>query len=114
MSHPHVSHLSDPRQIASAINYAIRPKTSVVTQSGTYTETATEGDKVILFSGTGTASLPSAVKNIARLTFKLMTADTLTIDPNGAETIDGAATASIAVQYASMTLVSDGSNWVVI
>ena len=40
--------------------------------------------------------------------------NTLTIDPNGAETIDGSATFAIASQEASVTLITDGSNWFII
>jgi len=40
--------------------------------------------------------------------------NTITIDPNGAETIDGAATFDIATQEASVTLITDGSNWFII
>jgi hypothetical protein len=40
--------------------------------------------------------------------------NTLTIDPNGSETIDGSATFAIASQEASVTLVTDGSNWFII
>jgi hypothetical protein len=40
--------------------------------------------------------------------------NTLTIDPNGAETIDGSATFVIASQEASVTLITDGSNWFII
>jgi hypothetical protein len=38
-------------------------------------------------------------------------ANTLTIDPNGAETIDGAATLSLPTQWNCATLVSNGTNW---
>jgi hypothetical protein len=115
VSLPRVSHLSSKRQIAFAVDRALDGIYAiVVSKSATYTEAATEGDKIVLFSGTGTVNLPSAKKNAAKLTFKLMTADTLTLDPAGTETIDGAATATLNVQYASLTLVSDGSNWVVI
>ena len=40
--------------------------------------------------------------------------NTLTIDPNGSETIDGSATFAIASQEASVTLITDGSNWFII
>lgn len=40
--------------------------------------------------------------------------NTLTIDPNGAETIDGSATFALSDQEASVTLVTDGSSWFVI
>jgi len=40
--------------------------------------------------------------------------NTLTIDPNGSETIDGNATFAIASQEASVTLITDGSSWFII
>ena len=39
---------------------------------------------------------------------------TLTIDPNSTETVDGSATVDINQQYASLTLITDGSNWFII
>lgn len=41
-------------------------------------------------------------------------ANTVTIDPNGAETIDGATTLILYVRYDAVRIVSDGSNWHVI
>jgi hypothetical protein len=38
-------------------------------------------------------------------------ANTVTIDGNASETIDGATTRVIAAQYTSLSLVCDGSNW---
>jgi hypothetical protein len=40
--------------------------------------------------------------------------NTITIDPNGSETIDGSATFSIPTQEASVSLITDGSNWFII
>ena len=40
--------------------------------------------------------------------------NTLTIDPNGTETIDGASTYALATQEESVTLITDGSNWFII
>jgi len=40
--------------------------------------------------------------------------NTITIDPNGTETIDGASTFALSTQYASATIVTDGSNWFII
>ena len=40
--------------------------------------------------------------------------NTVTIDGNGAETIDGALTQVISAQYESITIVCDGSNWHII
>ena len=39
------------------------------------------------------------------------TANAVTVDANGSELIDGAATQTISTQYDSITIVSDGSNW---
>jgi len=39
------------------------------------------------------------------------TANTVTIDPDGAQTIDGAATVVLSTQYAYKRIISDGANW---
>lgn len=84
---------------------------SVTTQTNNYTALST--DDVILCNTTTTAftlTLPSAattkiyhIKNIGT--------KNLTIDPNGSQTIDGALTKILPVQYQTLTIVSDGSNW---
>jgi hypothetical protein len=38
----------------------------------------------------------------------------ITITPNGADTIDGAATATINAPFGSLTLVFDGAQWILI
>jgi hypothetical protein len=38
----------------------------------------------------------------------------ITIDGDGSETIDGAANKNLAVQYESLTVISNGVNWLVI
>jgi hypothetical protein len=45
---------------------------------------------------------------------KNASANTITIDPNSTETIDGASTFALSTQYASVTIVTDGSNWFII
>lgn len=42
---------------------------------------------------------------------KLVAANTLTLDPAGSETIDGAATLAWTTQYQSYTVFSDGTEW---
>jgi hypothetical protein len=81
--------------------------------------TAMSGQTVLLCDCTAnaiTVNLPTAVGNSALYSIKKtdVSVNTVTIDADGAETIDGAATAVITVQFASLTLVSDGSNWYVI
>jgi hypothetical protein len=90
---------------------------AVVSKTTTYT--ATTSDQLILVSTSGgawTLTLYTAVGNTGkRITIKKTTSDfsALTIDGNGAETVEGAATRKIAMQNDWITLVSDGSNWVV-
>ena len=45
---------------------------------------------------------------------KNRSANTITINPNGSETIDGSTTLNISTQEASLTLITDGSNWFII
>jgi len=90
-----------------AITYEISLKTSDYT--------ATSDDDVILCSGTITISLPvaSGVSG-KRLYIKNIGTGSITVDPNGTETIDGGTTAVIENQYESITIVCDGSNWHII
>jgi hypothetical protein len=90
---------------------------SVVSKTTTYT--AQTSDDVILCSTTGgswTLSLYTAVGNNGRqLVIKKTTSDTnvLTVDPDGTETIDGDTTRLLQGQYSSLSLFSDGTNWIV-
>jgi len=64
-----------------------------------------------------TRTLPTAVGNRG-LTFIVKKNDaaagTITIDTTGGQTIDGATTYVLTVQYESVTLISDGTNWMVV
>lgn len=64
-----------------------------------------------------TVNLPTAVGNSGRV-YRIKkidaSANAVTIDPSGAETIDGVASIGIALQYDSYTIQSDGTNWHVI
>lgn len=74
-------------------------------------------DVMILGNAAGgaiTVSLPAAAASSGkRLTVKKIdaSANAVTIDGSGAETIDGAATVSLTAQYQSITIVCDGSTW---
>jgi hypothetical protein len=90
---------------------------TVVSQSTTpYNATQTTGGIVILCDCTAasiTINLPPAVANTALFRVKKIdaTANTVTIDPSGAQTIDGGATAVITTRYESIDLASDNANW---
>lgn len=91
----------------------------ITTKTANYT--LTDNDAVVVFntaSGAMTANLPTAVGRAGRryVIKKLggSTANPLTIDANGTETIDGALTEIISVAGGFREIVSDGTNWHII
>jgi hypothetical protein len=66
-------------------------------------------------SGTFTVTLPTAV-GISGQYFivKNSGAGVITIDGDGSETMDGASSKTLSVQYESMTFVSNGANWIIV
>jgi hypothetical protein len=38
----------------------------------------------------------------------------VTVDGNGAETINGAATKALSTQYETVHIMSDGANWIIL
>lgn len=91
-------------------NATVISSVSVNTAAGSAAYT----DYVYLASGTINVTMPTAVGNTARYTIKNVGAGTVTIDTTGVETIDGSLTAPLPVQYTSLDLVSDGTNWNII
>lgn len=91
---------------------------SITTKTANYT--ATVNDHTIICNNSGgaiTISLPAASGCSGRVyVIKKVSAILLnvTIDPNGAETIDGSSTRVLTLQYEGVMLQSDGSNWFVI
>jgi hypothetical protein len=103
----------DELQVQGSIS-GIGFKQAYVTKTGAYT--ATNDDYVIdCTSGTFTVTLPASSGRTGRiLIIKNSGAGTITVDGNASETIDGAATYSLAVQYATVQIISDGTNWKII
>lgn len=90
-----------------------------VIQSKTSSFTADVADDVYLINAASptVATLPAASSASGKIfTFKRLnsTSSTVTIDGNGAETIDGALTLSIPNQYDTISIVCDGASWWVI
>lgn len=89
---------------------------STITASATLTTSQT----VVLCdatSGAITATLPAAAGNTGKRYFIKKTdssANAVTVDGNGAETIDDTATQVLASQYDSIEIVSDGTEWWII
>lgn len=84
----------------------------------TYTIPVTTGNSVILCntgSNSTTVTLPTAVSNKGTYIIKKISAsNTMTIDGNASETIEGETTIAITALGESLTLVSDGANWRII
>jgi hypothetical protein len=103
----------DELQVNGSIS-GIGFKQAYVTKTGAYT--ATNDDYVIdCTSGTFTVTLPASSGRTGRiLIIKNSGAGTITVDGNASETIDGATTYSLSVQYATVQIMSDGTNWKII
>ncbi len=88
--------------------------------SKTSNYTALETDDLILCNATGgafTITLYTAVGNNGRgIVIKKTdsSVNTVEIDGDGAETIDGESTMDLNFQNSSIVLISDNSNWVII
>jgi hypothetical protein len=78
--------------------------------------TATTSDYLIdCTSGTFTVTLYAASGNAGRiLTIKNSGVGIITVDGNGAETIDGSATFGLSLQYDFVQIMCDGTNWKII
>lgn len=93
-------------------------KLALSTKTADYT--ITDSDRVILANPSApiTITLPTAAGRTGRMfTIKKINAsviNTVTVDGNGTETIDGSLTAILIVQNVSITIISDGSNWFVV
>ena len=88
---------------------------NLVTKTSGYTATAT--DYTIMCNASGgsfTITLPAAASHADRIYHikKIdSSANTVTVDGNASETIDDGLTAILTVQYESITIQSDGSEW---
>jgi hypothetical protein len=87
---------------------------TIVSTSGSATMgSSASTDYVYFVTGAHTMSLPAAAGNTNRYTVKNNHSANITIDTAGAETVEGAASISIAPQE-SVDILSNGTNWFVI
>lgn len=90
----------------------------VVTVTGATTLTA--GHDVVLCNATSaafTVTLPAAASNTGRrYSIKKIdsSANAVTVDGNGSETVDDSTTRVLSMQYDSISIVSDGTEWWII
>ncbi|MBL7701639.1 MAG: hypothetical protein JNM14_05285 [Ferruginibacter sp.] len=91
---------------------------SITTKTANYTATAS--DYTIICNNTSggiTISLPAASGAAGRVYAIKKVSGTLnnvTIDPNGSETIDGASTRILTLQYEAALIQCDGTNWYIL
>ena len=91
---------------------------NVITKTAAYT--ATDSDAIILCdasSGAFTLTLPTAAERSGKsYTIKKTdsSANIVTIDGDGSETIDGELTQTLSAQDDSISVISDGTNWSII
>ena len=83
--------------------------------SATYTATTSDDYFINITSGTFTLNLPTAATPYGQVyVIKNSGTGTVTVDPNGSQTIDGATTFTMNVQNGSITIIGDGSNWKIV
>lgn len=109
-----------PRLVAQAVNEngrAIGTLETPPTRTLTATGAALASDYLLLVNATAgavTVNLPAAASsNGVYLIVKKTDAsvNAVTVDADGAETIDGAATQVLSAQYDAVTVFCDGSGW---
>ncbi|WP_462255339.1 beta strand repeat-containing protein [Ferruginibacter sp.] len=89
----------------------------ISTKTGAYTATASDHTLIINNAGAVTITLPAAAGCQGRLYIikKISAAlNNVTIDPNAAETIDGAATRALTTQYETVRIQSNGTSWFIL
>lgn len=91
--------------------------TVILVNSTPYSAVGTLGEYVLLVDATAgniTINLPTAVGNTAKFTIKKIdsSANTVTVDGNSTETIDGDLTKVILFQNTAFSIVSDNANWI--
>jgi len=108
--------------LTSTPNSPLHVNGSIATAFATKTSdyTLTETDSIIAADASGgafTITLPTASGIAGRqYTIKKVdpTGNAVTVAATGTETIDGASTYSLSAQYDAVTIVSDGTNWLIV
>jgi hypothetical protein len=104
-------------QFVSTFNAEIDDLTAIFSETASFSLTHGGFYKVNATSGAVTVTLPAASSNTGmRVCIKKTdsSANAVTIDGNGSETIDGAATKALTSQYDFSCLVCDGTEWFIV
>jgi hypothetical protein len=117
---PREQTVGDQQTQINALNASVLALANKIRTVTTTPIAALTTDKTILTDATAasiTINLPAASSAVAQIiTVKKIdaSANTVTIDPNGAEVIDGATTKIISAQWSSLTFQCNGTAWFVI
>ena len=101
-------------EVNGAMGLAIQTVTGNTTLDNTYSTLLVNASGNVVITLPTAASAYNSTDGIGRIhrIKKIdIDADTVTLDGDGTETIDGGLTAVITVQYETITIQSDGSNW---
>lgn len=105
---PSYQSIASPNRPVTVVTFAMSPYTVL------------PGDDILLVDSSGgavTLDLPTAIGILGQTyTIKKTSSDVnvVTVDPSGAQTIDGQANMTIDMQYTSFDIVSNNANWDVI
>lgn len=103
----------------AVLKYDVRNKGNVTNKISGYTITDTDGYDIITFSGAsanGTIVLPTLADNQSRV-IRIVNLDStyeLTVDGEGAETIEGCTTIELPKQYNFIELIGTSSTWLIL
>ena len=97
----------------------VKTVSSAATLSLTPSNASTYNSIEVIYTATGssayTVTLPTAASiEGKKIHVKRLATANITVDGDGSETIDGSATFVLTSQYSSVTLISDGTNWIII
>ena len=97
----------------------VKTVSTTATLSLTPSNASTYNAIEVIYTATGssayTVTLPTAASiEGKKIHVKRLATSNITVDGDGSETIDGSATFVLTSQYSSVTLISDGTNWLII
>ena len=97
----------------------VKTVSSAATLSLTPSNASTYNSIEVIYTATGssayTVTLPTAASiEGKKIHVKRLATANITVDGDGSETIDGSATFVLTSQYSSITVISDGTNWIII
>jgi len=98
-------------QIDGSRSWSVIPNSGFIVSTAVALELGASHGVVVVSAG-APITLPKAI-NYKNKTFSLINSDVLpvTITPFGTETISGAATVTLAAQWESVSIISDGTQW---